>query len=910
MDKKRILITVSIILVLIVTGIFFYKKTFSVTDKKYDFENLEQVTLSKTNMQKLIVRTANAFYKNKDYIQYDGSYYAETTDNKYMFRNLAITPEELNMNNMVYMDNISFIHSVYLNSIYYNLTADITNSSVNYATGEKLDIEDVLSIIEKRDNRLVVDGNSSVNDTTSKQESFISYYKRMLEEGDIIVYTTDDDETYLALYVGNNECMYLYGDSYNLSTGENKLEANALYKSSVDSYLFNSNKFKDNVKYYAILRPINVIDFKNEEVTYKIPVNSLSRIDNVFVRKYNDVNSKIIYPGENVNYTIEIINDSLDEVTLKNVTEKLSDNLVIIDTNNGSVNNNVITWNNVSIPAMSSIKLNYKVMFNKLINDNFLITNEGTSISLNSYTMNISGDKLVAANKFISYQGDKINKVVNSMLDNKSIFEYSTDLEYKDDYKLNIESSEKIHLNNRNFVDFVYYNSLGYDFTDKFQEYFDANNMIQNFFVKDGDNYKINIDFENNDIFNLFSKFLVYYGGKKSLDKTNNVFSSVNNSNYSFNNLIYGDIIIIFESENDILLPNLYLYLGDDKFVSYDGNFNLYAGNNSNQLFDSLYSQDLYLIFRPSYIFDIPLDDVEISPINLKLNGEEKINYKKIPSNASINKIEYSESDKYLVNNDTIKGLVTGNHILTIRFNDKLTKEVNVSIMKEVYNFSFNTKYDVDEDNKIIYVGEDNSVSTIIDNITVSESNIDINIYDLEHNKLTDLVDKEAVLEISSNNELIRQYRVVSLEFSPSDGVQIVRDENIIRYIEDDSTADYILKMFKSNDKSVKFSIKNTEGLEITDSTVLATGNILSINVSNKLNYSYQLSILGDVSGNGVFNPNDLIRTRRYFVGWVDPTTNEVLTLEGPYYYALDITKNDIINLNDLIEMRRKLVDG
>ena len=232
MDKKRILITVSIILVLIVTGIFFYKKTFSVIDKKYDFENLEQVTLSKTNMQKLIVRTANAFYKNKDYIQYDGSYYAETTDNKYMFRNLAITPEELNMNNMVYMDNISFIHSVYLNSVYYNLTADITNSSVNYATGEKLDIEDVLSIIEKRDNRLVVDGNSSVNDTTSKQESFISYYKGLLEEGDIIVYTTDEDETYLALYVGNNECMYLYGDSYNLSTGENKLEANALYKSS------------------------------------------------------------------------------------------------------------------------------------------------------------------------------------------------------------------------------------------------------------------------------------------------------------------------------------------------------------------------------------------------------------------------------------------------------------------------------------------------------------------------------------------------------------------------------------------------------------------------------------------------------------------------------------------------------
>lgn len=907
MDKKRILVTLSIILLLIVTGIFFYKETFSVTDIKYDFENLEQVTLSKKNIQKLIIRTANAFYKNKDYIQYDSSYYAEDENNKYMFRNLAITPEELNVNNTVYMDNISFIHSVYLNSLYYNLTVDITNSSVNYNTGEKLDIKDVLSIIEKRDSRLIVDGNSSVNDTESKQSSFISYYKGMLEEGDIIVYTTNDDETYLALYVGNNECMYLYGDSYDLTTGKNIFESNALYKSSVDSYLFNSNKFKDNINYYAILRPINTIEFNNDEVTYNIPVNSLSRVDNVYIRKYNDVSSNIIYSGEYVNYTIEIINDSLDEVMVENITDKLSNNLIISDVNNnGIISNNIITWNNINIPARSSVKFSYKVMYDKLLNDeNFLITNEGTSISLNSYIMNISGDELVIANKFISYQGDKINNVVDSIIDNESIFEYSTDLEYKDDYKLDIESSEKIHLNNKNFIDFVYYNSLGYDFADKFQEYFDANTLIQNFFVKENDYYKINTNFEDVDILSLFNKLLVYYGGKKSLDKTNNIFSSVNNSNYIFNNLIYGDIIIIFQNENDTLLPTLYLYLGDGKFISYDGNFNLYDGNNSNQLFDSLYYKDLYLIFRPSYVFDIPLDDIEVSPISIKLNGEEKITYKKIPNNASINKIEYSESDKYSINNDIITGLVTGNYILTIKLNDIVTKDINITIMKEVYNFSFDTKYDVDEENRIIYVGEDNVVSTIIDNITVSESNIEINIYDLEYNKLTNLIDKEALLEISSNDELIRQYRIVSLMFSPSNDVQFVNGENIIKYIEDGSTVEYILNMFKFNDESVNVSVKNKD-----NDSVIVTGDILSINVSNKLNYSYQLSVLGDVSGNGIFNPNDLIRTRRYFVGWVDPTTNEVFTLEGPYYYALDMTKNDIINLNDLIQMRRKLVDG
>lgn len=914
MDKKRIFITLTVCLILIITCFFLYKKTFSTSDITYVFEKLDETTISKKNMQKLVVRTANAFYKNKEYIQFDSSYYALDDEHKYMFRNLSITPEDLNINNTVNMDNVSFIFSVYLNSIYYNIVSDVTNTSVNYSTGENLDISNILDILKKRDNRLIVDGNSTSNNTPSKQESFITYYKSMLEEGDIIIYTDKDDNTYLALYVGNNECMYLYGDSYDFSTGKNKLESNSLYKSSVDSYLFDSNKFKSDVNYYAILRPINSIDFVNDEVTYKIPVNSLSRVENVYIRKYSDVSSNVLYSNEEFNTTIEIINDGLTDITVKNVVENISSVLFVNNvSNDGTINNNTITWKNVNVPARSSIKLVYNLSAPSIkTGDKLVISPSKSELNINEYTMFLNDKSYVVANKFISSQSDQINKIITSISDKSSMFEYSTDLAYKDDYKKDIESVTSdniVHLSNKTFIDYVYYNSFGYDFKEKFQEFFDVDKMVENFFVKEKDKYLLNEKFENKDVYKLFVDSMIGFGGKKSSGVSNYIFSSVINTKYTFNNLISGDILVLYNEENDSLLPTMYLYIGDGKFISYDGKFNVISENNSIDLFSSIYVKDLFLVFRPSYIFDIPLIDVEISPINLKLNGEKKIEYKRIPSNATINKVEYSESDKYSVTDGVIKALVTGNHTLNIKFNGNISKDVIVSVLKEIYNFSFNTNYDVDEDNKIIYVGEDNVVNTITSNFTFSESNINIDVYDSEHNKLTNLITDEAIVEMSSNGDLIKQYKLINFNFEPIGDVDFVDGKNIVKYIDVNTTVSQIIDMFRFNDDIVKINVKDNNNVEIQGDTKLATGNVLTISVSNKLNYSYQLSVLGDVSGNGIFNPNDLIRTRRYFVGWVNPATNEPLTLEGAYYYALDMTKNNVINLNDLIRLRRKLVD-
>lgn len=916
MSKKRLFIVIFVSIFLVFSGYLFYKRTYSANGTSYVFENVEEITASKRDIQKFIVRTAMAFYKQRGFIQYDDGYYDENDLNRYMFRSLTVAPEDLNPSHTVLMDNASFIFSVYLNSLYYNLTANSTKPNANLLTGENFDASYILEIIDKKDNRLITEGNSASNDTPSKQESFITYYKSMLEDGDIIVYTDKFDNTYLALYVGNNECMYLFGNSYDLSTGKNLLESNALYKSTVDSYLFSNNKFKSDINYYAIVRPINSLNFENGEITYGVPVNALSRIDNVYIRKYSDVNLDAVYPGEKITFTIEVMNDSLDNVNIKEVKEAIPSNVTFSNISNGGVKTDGnVKWSNISVGAGRNVKLTYTVTAKETIEENSyinsIIGNRSEITFSNNYTMIINSFDYKIYNKFISFQENNISDVINYMRSNTDFFEYSVDLEYNNDYMKEIASVNelnKVYLNNKSFMDFVYYNSFNYDFISKFNSLFDGNSFINNYLIVNNDKYTLNFP-SGDGTANLFKNMLIYSGGSEYGDVTS-LYSSVLGGNYSYNSLIAGDILMLYEKDGEYMLPYIYIYVGNGTFAYYDENkINLVSEDDATDLFSSLYVRDLFMIFRPSIVFDIPLVDVQISPINLKLNGESDIEYKKIPDNASITNIQYSTSSGYSVNNNVIRGLVTGNHILTITFNDTISKDVTVSILKEVYNFSFNTEYDVDNDDNFIYVKDDKEVSVIVDNFQFNEENMIVTIYDKDHNEVTDVINGETILEISSNNDIIKQYKLIYYDFVPLVDEEVVPNENIIKYIEPGTTVSQIINILQFNNSTVNVSVTDNEENVIDGSNSLSTGNILSISINNKFDYSYQLSVLGDVSGNGILNPNDLIRARRHFAGWINPLTNQPLTLEDAYYYALDMTKNNIINPNDLIKMRRKLVD-
>ena len=86
-------------------------------------------------------------------------------------------------------------------------------------------------------------------------------------------------------------------------------------------------------------------------------------------------------------------------------------------------------------------------------------------------------------------------------------------------------------------------------------------------------------------------------------------------------------------------------------------------------------------------------------------------------------------------------------------------------------------------------------------------------------------------------------------------------------------------------------------------------GDYWVFKVTDNIEEQYQISVIGDVSGNGIFNGNDIVLTRRHIVGWKNPQTGEIYELSGVYEYAMDFSMNGIVNGNDVSSMRRKLVN-
>ena len=87
---------------------------------------------------------------------------------------------------------------------------------------------------------------------------------------------------------------------------------------------------------------------------------------------------------------------------------------------------------------------------------------------------------------------------------------------------------------------------------------------------------------------------------------------------------------------------------------------------------------------------------------------------------------------------------------------------------------------------------------------------------------------------------------------------------------------------------------------DLVNTDKLKTGDKLVISILNKDAYSYTISLLGDVSGDGEINSADLLRVRQHLIG-----TRKV---SGSYYQAGDINNDNNINSFDLLRIRQHLI--
>jgi len=918
MMKKKIVIISCVVLLTISMLMLFNKRTFSVDGYQYVFESTKKVNLNKSDIQKLIVRTAMAFYNNKEYIHYKSGEISRIGDSVYSYSDLTVSPEDLNGNKMVYMNDSSFIFSVYINALKLNLSEGL-EKPIDLNSGVGFETEDILEIIAKDDDRLVFESDEFSRDD---QVLFAAKYISKLEPGDIIVYT-ENNITHVALYIGidgeeNHRCIYMFENVDNAG----------MYIHNVDDYLFPNNRFISEETYYAIVRPLNNLNFDSiDRIALDVPVNSLARVDDVYVKRYTDVGTGNVYRGETINYTIEVSNRSDSSVVIKSVSDVLHSYLLFIDSDDGKydISNKTIVWNNVSLAAGETCKFTYTV---KVVGEDEIdgvVGNEsvyGKEIIANNAKVLINGDnyltlntiKFEIANKYIDEQVKDLQMVVEQVKKiDDSLLYGSSDGDYKTKIS-EITNGKTIKLNDLSFYSFLYYNAFGIDFEVMNEEIIKNNLFLlgeDNYYVRNTLNDELSVKVNKMVVDNLYGGYLLNDNGK------NKIFSPIVNNEYSYSNLVSGDIIVYWDEDG---IQNSYLYVefNDNNqvkplLINYSDLGVLTFDDVYERIDKRVLNSALYVVLRPSKILDIKLEDLEMEPINIKVDSEKQIMFVKKPVNATIREILYSISDKFEINekNNTIKGLISGSDTLKLTINGEIKKDVNVVVFKDIYDFKIITNYRIDKvnDNKIMYVENDVNVETILGNIQFNNNGYDKKIFNLSHEEIVDKITEKAILEVSLNGELIEQYMIISFSLNSRNNEEIISNEKIIRYVNIDTKVSDMKKMllFNGNDIGVQFT--DIDGNVKSDNDKLATGDYLLFNVTDNLQEKYQISVSGDISGNGVFNGNDVVLTRRHIVGWIDPKTSLVYELDGVFVYAMDYSMNGIVNGNDVSAMRRKLVN-
>ncbi len=913
---KRKIIIVSTLLTIIALSIFtIYKNTFSSEVSKYIFENTKTIKMTKNELQKLLVRTSYAFYYSKEYIKYNDGILFENENNKYLYRDLTVTPEELNNNKTVYMDNLSFVYSVYLNALNMRLD-DESENQTNIETGEGFDADSIREILNLKDDRNVF---NSEGVTVEQQSIFIDMYLEKIEKGDIIVYETTDEKIYLALYLGEGNCIYLYNNDDNMYD---------LVISNVKDYLFNENSFKSNVKYYGLLRPINKIEFNWDNTTeVNVPINSLARIDNVYIKRYTNINTYNVYPGEVIEYTIEVINKNNELVNISNITDIIDNKLIFISSEDGihETSTKKIEWNNININANETKKFTYKVKVageyetdsseNSVFGKKIISNNAQILFGEDKYLI-LNKIEYIINNKYIKEQKDVLNNNIDKINKLNSYISYGID---EKSYKVNINeinNNNRIKLDEYSFIKFLYYNSFNIDLN----ELFENDNLLNSLYtLEENDCYVRNrVDQENE--FSIKTNNMVVgnlYGGTKLNDvNRTKIFNQIVDKKNIYNNLVSGDILVYWDESNTL---KTYLYiekLENETYQPllvryYDFGINIISGTKIDEIVNKLKNESkLYVVLRPSMVHDIALEDITIDNINIKEGTTKEITFTKKPINATINSINYSSSAKYEITNNIIKGKEAGYDTLTITINEKIEKNVNVLVRKKILDFQLITDYQKIETNesKIIYVESDISVENILSKISFNENGYDMKIYNLNGQEVTKNITEKSILEISLDGEIVEQYYLISFTLNDDSNPVIVSNENIIKFINDGTKVSELLEILNFNGNIVNAYITDVNNNKLSNENALSTGDYLILNITDNFECKYQLSVLGDASGGRGFTANDVVLTRRHIVGWINPDTNELSEAKGVYLYAMDYTKNGEVTGNDVVAMRRKLV--
>lgn len=532
---------------------------------------------------------ANHYYKKGKYIQYDMLKLDKEGDKLINRRQVNIKPEDINKNNIVYMDCSSFIYNVYKEAL------DVDPLSlllIDGANENNFNTKNLANLRTKKVNGYY--SNALIYGYDYKTRTFyengekkstkkINYkndnnsikkeLKKLLNPGDIIV-LRKKGSGHVMLYVEDNNQGYFVhatGSSYDYEKREDNVEGKgAIKKEKIEEVLDNTSNnhylFNDEYNSLTILRPLNVFGSKlssntiNRLINQNLTINKTANIDE----------SKTIEPGSKITYTISIKNNA------KETQKILFEDILPLNTElvSGNLNEDFTLAHNRTKTITYTIKV---------LNENIDIVNDDSKINgqlLNTITHK-TGNSLSKL--------EEIRLIQTAEKFNNTNVGYNKSKEFN---KITAKiSNAKLNYNPARFISSIYYNA-----------------------------FNININLESstqieNDVFDNINGTLYLKSNIQNM-VVPNLYGGTNVSNNDpkrtrkilKNDLMIGDIIsyrYIDKKETG----NTYLYLGDNKLLGIGTKKIINV--NVDKILNKLLGCKSFVILRPSLVHDLNIKEIE-----------------------------------------------------------------------------------------------------------------------------------------------------------------------------------------------------------------------------------------------------------------------------------------------------------
>ena len=563
-----------------------------------------------TELENALIKTAEAYLLRGDRVQYTDD---STGKSVTRAESLIKQPEDYTVDQYGYTNCAMFTYDIHWATYGYAAKATGTdgNSKTFHYTLNLLDCAkrgwDPETLTGTNKSTIyyyecpteVVDGTIVSTLTEQEKEAIMQEYISLLRPGDVICYRyhpSTGSSGHAMLYVGNGLIIHSSGSNYSSNNKTDTHEASIRFMSvselfdeslSARRYMFNHERF-------AIVRPQNLTKAKISTNT----ANRIANMDGIIAEKVSSTAmGKTASCGDEITYTFYIFNTN-SQVETVTITDVISNFASFVSaTDNGTCEGKNVSWS-IKVPADTRIQVSYTIKLNDGLNTYNII--DGSKATINGVSHKCIDTAV--ANTLDAAQQQKIVDAVNAVkkMDVSGLTSVEiANLIYKTAFGVDNIFGENVTtyadlLNGNGKNNVGVFNDTTYWSDPTIVALMSANTSNGAKMVAPG----------------MYGGHYVYTSSKdgESFLRYFNVGDKVLRSRYYWEkDLVIGDIYLLKGISDSSTQESLYIYIGNDTFISLGEGHALFAEVSVSQRF--AYSPASYwkyhAVLRPSIVLDI-----------------------------------------------------------------------------------------------------------------------------------------------------------------------------------------------------------------------------------------------------------------------------------------------------------------